>query len=109
MRSGIVKCRVGVESIYSIFAYRSIGCCEAREHVLVASLLLLMILLDLLFADSNLVLSCFVFRIQLVNVFEIHESFVNLAERQMCLTATIKSLDVVRVQAESFIALKVEL
>lgn len=68
-----------------------------------------MVLLDLLLADSNLILSRFVFRLQLMNLLEVHKGFVNLTERQMRLTATVKSLDVIRIQTESFVALKARL
>lgn len=90
-----------------MFAYRAIGRRKSRKHVLVASLLLLVILLDLLLADSDLVLRCLVIRLELVDLLEIDESLVDLAECEKRLTATVESFDAVRIEAESFVALKI--
>lgn len=90
-----------------MFAYRAIGCRKSRKHVLVASLLLLVILLDLLLADGDLILRGFVLRLELLDLLEIDESFVDLAECEKRLSATVESFDVVRIEAESFVALKI--
>lgn len=90
-----------------MFAYRAIFRSKSRKHVLVASLLLLVILLDLLLADGDLVLRGLVLRLELVDLLEIDESFVDLAECEKRLAATVESFDVVRIETESFVALKI--
>lgn len=98
--SGIVsKCSI-------VFAYSSIGFGESCEHVLIASLFLVLILLDFLLGDGDLIEGRFVFRFLLENFLEVCEGFLSLAKGQEGLAATEQGFDAFGVQAEGFVALK---
>lgn len=90
-----------------IFAYSSVSCSESRKHIFVAGLLFLLVLFHLLLADSDLIDGCFVFRFVFEHTFEVGKSFLRFAECQVRLPSSIKSFDILCVESERFIALKI--
>lgn len=71
---------LGSENALIFIAYSSIRSRKSTEHVLVASFLLVLILLDFLLANRDLIDGGFVFRLEIVNFGEVVEGFFGFTE-----------------------------
>jgi hypothetical protein len=65
-------------------------------------------LLDLLLADRDLVGGGFVIRLNLLDTLEVFEGFFDFAESEMSGATTVEGFDVLRVEAEGFVALEID-